>query len=95
MLRLVSCIETPEPSVYGTRIVPGQYQGASSELPGEDRSGLLLLLFQMLMLQQLPRGLDSEGRLQVGILLSCCRLAAAYTHRKCVRSILVFWGAVA
>ena len=91
----MSYIETLGPGVYGTRMVPGWYQGTSSEVPGEDRSGPMLLLFQMLMLQQLPRGLDGEGRLQVGILPSCCWLAAAYTHRKCVRSILVFWGVVA
>ena len=48
--RPVSYIETPEPGVYGTRMVPGWFQGASSEVPGEDRSGPLLLSFQMLML---------------------------------------------
>ena len=46
----MSCIETVEPDVYGTRMVPEWYQGTSSEVPGKDRAGPLLLPFQMLML---------------------------------------------
>ena len=48
--RLVSCIETLEPGVYGTRVLPGWYQSTFSEVPGEDRAGPLCPPFQMLML---------------------------------------------
>jgi hypothetical protein len=40
-LRLMSHIETLEPGVYGTRVLPGWCQGTSSEMPVEDRAGSL------------------------------------------------------
>ena len=54
-------------------MVPGWYQGASSEVPGEDRSGPLLLPFQMLILlwwvfgaANVRASADIEGRTQNG-----------------------------
>ena len=66
----MSCIETLESGVYGTRMVPGLYQGTSSEVPGEDRSEPVLLPFQMLMLLWWVFGRASVTAIKLSIGLS-------------------------